>query len=33
MEQGTDAELVTRAREGDKDAFGQLIERYQQMVR
>lgn len=28
-----DTELVALARSGDKDAFGQLIERYQQMVR
>jgi RNA polymerase sigma factor (sigma-70 family) len=28
-----DSELVALARSGDKDAFGQLIERYQQLVR
>src|SRR5437870_4092084 len=28
-----DAELVALARSGDKSAFGQLIERYQQMVK
>src|SRR5215472_18373679 len=28
-----DSELVALARSGDKDAFGQLIERYQQMVK
>lgn len=33
MTNKTDAELVALARSGDKDAFGQLIERYQQMVR
>ena len=32
MEQITDAELVDKVREGDKEAFGQLVERYQQMV-
>jgi len=29
----TDAELVALARSGDKDAFGQLIERYQSMAK
>lgn len=29
----TDAELVALARSGDKDAFGQLIERYQLLVK
>ena len=33
MDQKTDAELVYRVRQGDKEAFGQLVERYQQMVR
>jgi RNA polymerase sigma factor (sigma-70 family) len=33
MTNKTDSELVALARSGDKDAFGQLIERYQQMVR
>jgi RNA polymerase sigma factor (sigma-70 family) len=33
MDQITDAELVYRVRQGDKEAFGQLVERYQQMVR
>ncbi|SRR6266446_1585515 len=33
MTNNTDAELVALARMGDKDAFGQLIERHQQMVR
>ena len=32
MDHITDAELVARVREGDKEAFGQLVERYQQMV-
>jgi RNA polymerase sigma factor (sigma-70 family) len=32
MEQITDAELVAKIRQGDKEAFGQLVERYQQMV-
>ena len=29
----TDAELVALARSADKDAFGQLIERYQPMAK
>ncbi len=33
MEQSTDSELVVLARIGDKHAFGQLIERYTQMVK
>ena len=33
MDKSTDAELVRLARSGDKNAFGQLIERYQQMTR
>lgn len=32
MDQIIDAELVAKVRQGDKEAFGQLIERYQQMV-
>ena len=32
MEQITDAELVAKVRLGDKEAFGLLVERYQQMV-
>src|SRR5690349_5915377 len=32
MDQITDAELVAQARGGDKEAFGHLVERYQQMV-
>jgi RNA polymerase sigma factor (sigma-70 family) len=32
MEQITDAELVYQVRGGDKESFGQLVERYQQMV-
>jgi DNA-directed RNA polymerase specialized sigma24 family protein len=32
MDQRTDAELVTQTRDGDKSAFGQLVERHQQMV-
>ena len=32
MEPITDAELVDKVRGGDKEAFGQLVERYQQMV-
>jgi RNA polymerase sigma factor (sigma-70 family) len=32
MDHLTDAELVARVREGDKEAFGYLVERYQQMV-
>ena len=33
MTNKTDSELVALARSGDKEAFGLLIERYQQMVR
>jgi len=33
MEQSTDSELVVLTRIGDKHAFGQLIERYTQMVK
>jgi RNA polymerase sigma factor (sigma-70 family) len=33
MTNTTDTELVALARSGDKNAFGQLIERYQQMVK
>jgi len=33
MDQITDAELVAKVRLGDKEAFGLLVERYQQMVR
>jgi len=33
MDHITDAELVAKVRQGDKDSFGKLIERYQQMVR
>ncbi len=33
MTNKADSELVALARSGDKDAFSQLIERYQQMVR
>jgi RNA polymerase sigma factor (sigma-70 family) len=33
VEERTDAELVVLARSGDKDAFGQLIERYQSMAK
>ncbi len=33
MEQSTDSELVALAREGNKHAFGQLIERYTSMVK
>jgi RNA polymerase sigma factor (sigma-70 family) len=33
MTNTTDSELVALARSGDKNAFGQLIERYQQMVK
>jgi RNA polymerase sigma factor (sigma-70 family) len=33
VEERTDAELVVLARAGDKNAFGQLIERYQQMAK
>jgi RNA polymerase sigma factor (sigma-70 family) len=32
MDQKTDAELVDYVRGGDKEAFGQLVDRYQQMV-
>src|SRR6266516_7855372 len=32
MEQITDAELVDQVRGGDKEAFAQLVERYQQMI-
>src|SRR6266702_6847498 len=32
MDQKTDAELVAKVREGDSEAFGQLVERHQQMV-
>ncbi len=32
MDQRTDAELVAQTRDGDKSAFGQLVERHQQMV-
>src|SRR6266571_713359 len=32
MDHMTDAELVDQVRRGDKEAFGQLVERYQQMV-
>ncbi|HYX48313.1 MAG TPA: hypothetical protein VE843_01120 [Ktedonobacteraceae bacterium] len=32
MDQKADAELVAKVRLGDKDAFGQLVERYQHMV-
>jgi len=32
MDHLTDAELVARVHEGDKEAFGYLVERYQQMV-
>ena len=32
MDHKTDAELVAGVREGDKEAFGYLVERYQQMV-
>jgi RNA polymerase sigma factor (sigma-70 family) len=32
MNQIPDAELVAKVRGGDKEAFGQLVERYQQMV-
>ncbi len=32
MDQLTDAKLVDQVRGGDKEAFGQLVERYQQMV-
>ena len=33
MTNNTDTELVALARTGHKDAFGQLIERHQQMVK
>ncbi len=32
MNEKSDAELMALARSGDKDAFGQLVERYQQMA-
>jgi RNA polymerase sigma factor (sigma-70 family) len=32
MDQRTDDELVAQVREGDKEAFGHLVERYQRMV-
>ncbi len=32
MDQITDAELVERVRQGEKEAFGLLVERYQRMV-
>jgi RNA polymerase sigma factor (sigma-70 family) len=32
MEQITDAELIAKVSQGDKEAFAQLVERYQQMV-
>jgi RNA polymerase sigma factor (sigma-70 family) len=32
MDHLTDAEMVAKVREGDKEAFGYLVERYQQMV-
>ncbi len=32
MDQRTDAELVTQMRGGNKEAFGKLVERHQQMV-
>jgi RNA polymerase sigma factor (sigma-70 family) len=32
MDHKTDAELVAKVCEGDKEAFGKLVERYQQMV-
>jgi RNA polymerase sigma factor (sigma-70 family) len=32
MKQGTDAELIARARKGDQEAFGELVERYRDMV-
>jgi DNA-directed RNA polymerase specialized sigma24 family protein len=31
MDQRTDAELVAQMRGGNKEAFGQLVERHQQM--
>ena len=33
MAEQTDRELVTSARQGNKEAFGYLMERYQMMVR
>jgi RNA polymerase sigma factor (sigma-70 family) len=32
MDQITDAELIDKVRQGDKEAFGQLVERYQHMI-
>ena len=32
MDHITDAELIAKVRQGDKEAFGQLVERYQHMV-
>ena len=32
MDQRTDAELIAQMREDNKEAFGQLVERHQQMV-
>src|SRR5229473_172145 len=32
MDQRTDAELIAQMRGGNKEAFGQLVERHQQMV-
>ena len=33
MTRTSDADLVALARAGDKEAFGQLVERHQQMVK